>query len=78
MRVFGETILELRQQKGVSQEELALKAGVSRRYMSTLERGMHNPTLELVCRLLPTLKTTFVAFALRFDAHLREEKPGRH
>jgi transcriptional regulator with XRE-family HTH domain len=78
MRAFGRTIRELRERTGISQEGLALEAAVSRRYMSGLEQGRHNPTLELVCRLMPALKTNFVTFAARFEAHLREEKTGRH
>jgi transcriptional regulator with XRE-family HTH domain len=76
MRAFGKTIRELRLFAGISQERLALEAGVSRRYMSGLEQGRHNPTLELVCRLLPTLKISLLTFAEHFESHLRGEKTG--
>ncbi len=42
---FGEKIRILRKQKGVSQEELAFKAGLHRTYISDIERGTRNISL---------------------------------
>ena len=73
-RAFGATIRALRQQRGMSQETLALDAEVSRRYMSSLEQGRHNPSIHLVCRLLAHLKTSWVTYGAEFETHLRSEK----
>jgi DNA-binding XRE family transcriptional regulator len=46
----------LRQRAGLSQEELAAAAGISRTYLSRLETAMHDPTLGVVERLAKALK----------------------
>ena len=40
-----------RQQAGLSQEELAYRAGVDRTYVSALERGVYGATIDVVDRL---------------------------
>jgi transcriptional regulator with XRE-family HTH domain len=45
-RVFGERIRALRQNRGLSQERLAELAGVHRTYLSSLERGERNVSLD--------------------------------
>lgn len=47
-----------RQRAGVSQEELADRAGVDRTYVSGIERGVRNPTIGIVARLAAQLNTT--------------------
>ena len=42
---------QLRQSKDWSQEELAHRAGIHRTYISDLERGARNPTIEVVERI---------------------------
>jgi transcriptional regulator with XRE-family HTH domain len=73
-RAFARTLRELREKARISQEKLALEAGVARRYMSGLEQGEHNPTLNLVYRLLGPLKISFVAFAHHLDTHVKTDK----
>ena len=76
-RAFADTIRILRARVGISQENLALKAGVDRGYMGGLERERHTPTLESIYRLLPVLEISFVDFAVEFDRvlHSRKRKP---
>lgn len=50
-----------RQRVGVSQEELADRAGVDRTYVSGIERGVRNPTIGIVARLAAELGTTVSA-----------------
>lgn len=69
------TLRELRHRAGLSQENLALLAGIDRAYMSALERAKHNPTLELVTRLVIPMNITFVEFAAEFQNNLT--KPAR-
>jgi transcriptional regulator with XRE-family HTH domain len=46
---------ELREQKGLTQEGLAKKAGVSRAYLSRLEMGRHDPPLSRLRKLATAL-----------------------
>lgn len=41
----------LRQARGLSQEQFAFEAGIHRTYVSDLERGARNPTIEVVDKL---------------------------
>ncbi|RYY22691.1 MAG: XRE family transcriptional regulator [Sphingomonadales bacterium] len=47
-----------RNEAGISQEELADLAGVDRTYVSGIERGIRNPSIEIVARFAMTLGTT--------------------
>jgi transcriptional regulator with XRE-family HTH domain len=54
--LLGERIKELRKLRGLSQEALAEKAGISSQYVSNIERGKENPTLDLLFQLADALK----------------------
>ena len=43
---------------GISQEELAHRAGIDRTYVSGIERGKRNPTITVVARFAEALGTT--------------------
>ncbi|MBD8604720.1 helix-turn-helix transcriptional regulator [Pseudomonas sp. CFBP 8771] len=43
---FGQRIRDLRKQRGISQEAFADKCGVMRTYMSRIETGAANPSLD--------------------------------
>ena len=44
--VFGRHIRTLRRLQGVTQEELAYRAGIHAVYLSGIERGVRNPSLK--------------------------------
>ncbi|QTL40406.1 helix-turn-helix domain-containing protein [Xenorhabdus budapestensis] len=46
--VFGQRIRYLRKEAGMSQEAFADKCGLDRTYVSGIERGVRNPTLEII------------------------------
>ena len=48
---IGSTIRALRAQRNVSQEKLALETGIGRRYMSDIENGRRNVSLETIEKL---------------------------
>ncbi|MGL5698508.1 MAG: helix-turn-helix domain-containing protein [Kluyvera sp.] len=45
---FGANIKKLRREAGLSQEAFADKCGLDRTYVSGIERGVRNPTLEII------------------------------
>lgn len=53
---FGDRIREKRTEQGLSQEELAVKAGVHRTYIGMIERAEKNITLENIEKLANALK----------------------
>lgn len=54
-RQLGMRIRYLRTQKKLSQEDLALEAGVNKNYLSDLERGNRNPTVEVLNKIAKAL-----------------------
>lgn len=42
---------ELRKQRGITQEDLALTLGVSRQTIGSLEKGRYNPSILLALRI---------------------------
>lgn len=50
-RAFGRHIEELRRRAGWSQEAFAHHVGIDRTYMSGIERGVRNPTLDVLYKL---------------------------
>ena len=61
LRQFADRLIELRKQRGISQERLAMEAGVGRSYLSGVERAQRNISL---------LNITKLADALKVDAYL--------
>lgn len=50
-QAFGKVLRELRKGAGVTQETLALDAGLDRTFISMLERGHRQPTLQTLLTL---------------------------
>ena len=55
----------LRTEKGLSQEELARRCGVTRQTVNAIENNKYDPTLSLAFRLANELGTTVDALFLR-------------
>lgn len=52
---FGAKVRELRKTKGISQEELAFKAGLHRTYIGMIERAEKNITLKNIEKIANAL-----------------------
>jgi transcriptional regulator with XRE-family HTH domain len=50
-QLFGEVLLQLREEKGVSQQELADNCNMERAYVSRLERGLFQPTITIIFKI---------------------------
>lgn len=53
---FGLAIKQRRGELGISQEELAFRSGLHRTYISDIERGIRNPSLENIEKLVKALE----------------------
>lgn len=61
-RVFGERVRALRKQHAWTLEELAHRSGIHVTYLSGLERGRRNPTLNVIGRLANALDVSLPVF----------------
>lgn len=55
VQLLGVNVRRFRKLKGMSQEQLALEAGMERSYVSDLERGTRNPSVRALGRLANAL-----------------------
>ena len=55
-KLVGLRIKELRKSRGLSQEQLAEKANINAKYLSRMERGTENPTLDMLIKLSRALE----------------------
>ena len=55
VQLLGANVRYHRKLKGMSQEQLALEAGMERSYVSDLERGTRNPSVRALARLADAL-----------------------
>ena len=53
---FGKVLRALRAERGLSQEALALEAGIQRNYVSLIERGINQPTITIISKLATALE----------------------
>ena len=53
--VFGKNVRRYRQQKKLTQEELAFEAEIDLTYMGGIERGKRNPSLLVMARIADAL-----------------------
>lgn len=61
-RKFGAKLRQERHRLGISQEELGFRTGLDRTYISGIERGERNPTLQNIGRIAKALKVSLSAF----------------
>jgi len=54
----GINLRRLREERGLSQEQLAFDSGLHRTYISGVERGLRNPTILVIEQLSKTLNVT--------------------
>ena len=53
--MLGEELRRAREATGMSQEQLSFAAGISRPYVSQLERDLKSPTLDVLFRICAAL-----------------------
>ena len=55
---LGMRIIYLRKQKGWSQLDLSVESGINRNYISDLENGRRNPTVDVLEKICDALGIT--------------------
>lgn len=67
LKDFATRLIELRKAQGISQERLAMEAGIGRSYLSGVERALRNISL---------INITKLAKALGIEPYLLLQAPG--
>lgn len=64
--LFGRAVRKRRRELDLSQEELAERAGLHRNYVSDIERGDRNPSLENIQKLAKALDMRVSALFIKY------------
>lgn len=67
---FGRVLRDYRARAGLSQEALALEAGIDRTFVSLLKRDKRQPTLETLFRLAKVLNISPATLVSRTSIEL--------
>lgn len=59
---FGQKVKQLREEKGFSIEQLANISNVDRNYISDIEKGKRNVSIEIIEKIITALDTDFTIF----------------
>lgn len=71
-RAIGAAVRRLRTSAGLSQEVLADRARVHRTFVSQIERGLRNPTLDVIGRLAEGLGTSASALVAEAEREAQQ------
>lgn len=74
--LIGARIKELRRSRNHSQEALAEIVGISPKYLSSIERGKENPTLDMMIKLAAALEVE-IELLFTIGHHGKTEKELR-
>ena len=66
--MMGEELRTVRERVGVTQEQLSFRAGLSRPYISQLERNLKSPTVDTLFRICDALDVSAVTIIKKVDA----------
>ena len=72
---FGVVLRVFRTSAGISQEQLALKAGLDRTYISLLERGLRQPTINTFLGLCHVMEVSPIIFMEALQIEISSTKP---
>lgn len=76
--IFGTNLRSLRKRRGMSQEMLAEKLGLSSHSVSNLERGVHAPRFTTMEKLVRILDATAEEFFRQPVMQRRRDIPSKH
>lgn len=71
-KAFGEVLRYLRQERGLSQEALALEAGAERNYISLLELGKSSASMRMLFKLCAVLDVPPSKFLEQVEGRIKE------
>jgi transcriptional regulator with XRE-family HTH domain len=72
-KAFGQTIRQLRIERGMSQEALSFACSRHRTYISLVERGLHSATLQTLFNLAEALSLNPSEIVQRTEAAFKKK-----
>jgi transcriptional regulator with XRE-family HTH domain len=76
-RAFARALSQLRQERQLTQEELAFESGYHPKYMSLLERGKYSPSLTTILELAEALQVSGADLVARVEQFLPRRRQRR-
>lgn len=77
-RLLGETIREVREQRGMTQRQLAEACGTHRVYVISIEKGKENPSVGLVVKIAVALEILPSELFRRFSKRIMKAIADEH
>lgn len=74
-KLVGSNFARLRREKGLTQEQVAARSGISQQYLSGLERGRRNPSIITLYELAQALNVSHVDLVMPTDDAEVDLKP---
>lgn len=81
VKAVAQSIRSLRQERGLTQEDLADKAGLDRTYISGVERAVRNITLDSLEQIVNALGVDLPTFLMKVSAEINDlsnKHKGKH
>jgi transcriptional regulator with XRE-family HTH domain len=76
-RAFARVLMNLREERGVTQESLAFDSGYHPKYISLLERGKYNPSLTTILEIATALNISGADLVRRVESLLPSNRRRR-
>lgn len=76
-KVLGQGLRRLRARRGETLTETAERAGISPQYLSEIERGLKDPSSEVLAAVAGALDATLIDLTTQVSLALRAEEPAR-
>ncbi len=73
---LGECLREIRHERGEKLAETAQRAGVSPQYLSEMERGLKEPSSEMIAAVAGALEITLIELTSAVTENLRAAQSG--
>ena len=72
--VLGQVLRRLRNERKLSQEDVAYESGVDRSFLSEIERGIHQPTVSTLFRIARALGFSVTSIMAEVEEVLSAEE----